>query len=199
MTPSDAAERDPDLSAPADDGWRDASDVGTEESRAAWAVAAREVLMEAAGRYQHVVTYKELAAQVQERTRIGTSQLMTYWIGDVLGRVTVDCAERGEPLLSALCVNAQGSVGTGYAASVAALGRPMPEDPDDHAAHERLAAYRHVDAAHLPEGGGLPELVPKLAEARSRARKATFAARVVPTCPRCHLELAATGSCDNCD
>ena len=58
-----------------------------------------------------MITSKELAAPVMERSNINTKRPTHYWIGDVLGRVAADCAERDEPLLSSLCVNAEGSVG----------------------------------------------------------------------------------------
>ncbi|HZJ05769.1 MAG TPA: hypothetical protein VFD59_09895 [Nocardioidaceae bacterium] len=157
------------------------------------------MLLAAAGRYHGVVTYKELAAQVQHRTGIRTKQLMHYWIGDVLGRVSADCSRRGEPLLSSLCVNAGGSVGDGYAVAVHATSGVTPGDPDDHAAHERLACYRHFGAADLPSDGGVPALTPKLAATRGRARQAKAIDRPIAMCPTCHMQLPATGVCDHCD
>ena len=91
--------------------WRDVADVGSEVARNAWAEAAREVLLDAAARYRTVVTHKELASEVQERTGVRTTQLTHYWVGDVLGRVAAACAQRGEPLLSSLCVNTGGQRG----------------------------------------------------------------------------------------
>ena len=85
MSSSSPVLSDP-LSAPQEE-WREASEVGTEESRTAWAEAARPVLIEVAHRYHSVITYKELAAEVQRVTGIRTKQLTHYWIGDVLGRV----------------------------------------------------------------------------------------------------------------
>lgn len=178
---------------------RDAAELGPEVSRSAWAEAARDVLLTTAGKYQSVVTQKQLAAHVQSRSGIDTQQQIRHWIGDVVRRVADDCVVRDEPLLSALCVDEMGSVGEGYAPAVVASGRENPADPDEHAARERLACYRHFEAANLPADGGLPALVPKLAAARTRLRKTSFAERVVPTCPKCHLQLAATGACDNCD
>ena len=142
-----------DDSAPAQ---RDASEVGSEAARAAWADAARPVLLDAAGRYRALVTYKQLATAVQEATGITTTQLMHQWIGDVLGRVTDECQSRGEPLLSSLCVSVQGSVGQGYADAVEHARGTRPTDPDEHAAHERLSCYRHWDATGLPRDGGTP-------------------------------------------
>lgn len=178
-------------------GWREASTVGGEAARAAWAEAARHVLLVVASRYRVVVTYKELSHEVQRRTGVRTNQLMHYWIGDVLSRVATECARRGEPLLSALCVNAAGSVGDGYAVAVRNTSGETPGDPDDHAAHERLRCYRYFKAAGLPADGGTPALTPKLAASRSRYLKRT-ASPPVTTCPRCHTQLPATGVCDYC-
>ena len=187
---------------PASGAWQEAADVGNPTARSAWAEAARPVLMEAARHYGAVVTYKELAQQVQHQTGIRTSQQQHHWLGDVLARVARECTELNEPLLSALCVNAQGSVGQGYATAVLAVRGEEPADPDGHAAIERLECYRHFDAVDLPEDGGIPALVPKLADARARAltrsRKAARAARPINTCPTCQMAIPATGVCDNC-
>ncbi|TDO30030.1 hypothetical protein EV643_1415 [Kribbella sp. VKM Ac-2527] len=191
---------DPELAeSPGSGSWREASDVGSESARSAWAEAARAVLLEAAGRYRAVVTYKELATQVMNRTGIHTRQLMHYWIGDVLGRVSAESSRRGEPLLSSLCVNAAGSVGEGYAIAVQAAEGVAPGDLDDHATHERLACYRHFNAAGLPPGGGVAALTPKLRESKDRARRAKTIQKTAPQCPTYHISLPATGVCDFCD
>lgn len=182
-----------DLEAPADGTWQEATDLGKDEARAAWADSAREVLLEAAARYHATVTYKHLAAQVQQRTGIRTPQLMQHWIGDVLGRVARDCAERGEPNLSSLCVNAQGSVGDGYP-----TGPDESGDLDDLAARDRLACYRHFEAGGLPDDGGVAALTAQVSAQRTRTRKAAHAARPVATCSTCHMALPATGVCDEC-
>lgn len=182
----------------ADEEPRDAADVGSEESRDEWAVAARPVLLEAAGRYRAVVTHKDLAAEVQQQSGIRTRQQPHYWIGDVLARVASDCASRDEPLLSSLCVNSAGSVGTGYAASVREALGVTPADGDDHAAAERLKCYQHFGAQGLPADGGLPALTPKLRGTRDRTRKAAAAAKPIATCPICFMAIPATGVCDNC-
>src|SRR4051794_4119319 len=96
-----------------------ATDVGPEAARSVWAEAAREQLIDTARRYRAVTTYKELGEGVQHRSGISTKQLLHYWISDVLLRVAKDCAARGEPNLSSLCVNAAGSVGEGYRVAVA--------------------------------------------------------------------------------
>jgi hypothetical protein len=200
---------------------RDASEVGSEVARAAWAEAARPVLLEAATRYRATVSYKKLATAVQEATTITTTQLMQQWIGDVLGRVTDDCQSRGEPLLSSLCVSAQGSVGEGYADAVESARGTRPTDPDEHAAEERLSCYRHWEATGLPRDGGTPlrtahfkpvrkaktsKPTPRVAGARkATVRKPTAATataaepKPIPLCPTCFTQVPASGVCDYCD
>ena len=184
---------------PATGEWRESAEVGVSETRAAWAAAAREVLLDAASRYQGIVTYKDLSQEVQYRAGIRTKQPMRHWIGGVLDLVTADSAKREEPLLSSLCVNIEGSVGEGYAAAVAAATGESPSDPDVHAAGERLACYRHFEATDIPRGGGAPTLMPKLAAARERARKAAIAERPITKCPKCNLQVPTSGACDYCD
>lgn len=201
---------------------RDASDVGSLEARAAWAEAARPVLLESAGRYRATVTYTRLAAAVQQASGITTPQPMHQWIGDVLARVTDESQSRGEPLLSSLCVTSQGSVGQAYADAVEHARGPRPADPDDHAARERLDCYRHWQAAGLPGDGGTPlrtahftpvrrAAQPKAARRTATPRKtaarkpAAAAATPAPEpkpmqlCPRCFTQVPASGVCDYCD
>jgi hypothetical protein len=185
--------------APAFGVWHEVAEVGPETARAEWAVAARDVLVDAAHQYQAVVSYKDLASHVQYRTGIRAKQLMHYWIGDVLGRVALDCSGRGEPLLSSLCVNAEGSVGESYAIAVTIAAGEPPADPDSHAALERLACYRHFQAVGLPSDGGSPTLVPKLAATRERVRKANLLEKPVVKCPKCNLQVPSSGICDYCD
>ncbi len=196
MSNFDAVTRDHE--SPATDTWQEAAEIGADGARDAWAEAARPVLIEAAQRYHSVVTYKELAAQVQERTRIRTSQRMQHWIGDVLKRVAHECTSRDEPNFASLCVNAQGSVGAGYGAAGDAKAATEPTDVDDDAARERLACYRFFEATGLPTDGGVASLTPQMSATRSRNRKAALAARVIATCPTCHMALPGTGVCDGC-
>jgi hypothetical protein len=177
--------------------WQEASEIGLEESRGAWAEAARPILIEVAKHYHEVITYKALAAEAQRVTGVRTSQQMHYWIGDVLGRVSRESFSRGEPLLSALCVNADGSVGERYAAAVADTTDDLVDDGDDHAALQRLACYRHFEAADLPTDGGSPALTPQLAARRARAKKVRLAEAPIDVCPTCNTQLPATKVCDN--
>ena len=180
-----------------------ASVVGAQHARATWALAARERLLEVAGDYHAVIGYPELAEFVQQRSLISTTQQVGGWMGDVLHRVGEECARRAEPNLAALAVNAKGSVGDGYARSVAATYGEQVTDPDDHAARVRLECYRAF-GADLPPGGGEPALAPAMQKTRATARtKAVAAAKAEPKppalCPSCFTALPATGVCDYCD
>lgn len=200
---------------------RDASEVGSTVARAAWAEATRPVLLEAAGRYRATVTYKQLAQAIQTATGITTTQPVATWIGDVLGRVTDECQSRGEPLLSALCVSIQGSVGQGYADAVEHARGDRPSDPDEHAAEERLSCYRHWEAIGLPRDGGTalrtahfktvrrasapkppaPPRAPRKATGRQTSASAAPAPepKPIPLCPKCFTQVPASGICDYCD
>jgi hypothetical protein len=203
---------------------RDASVIGSAAALAAWADAARAVLLEAAGRYRALVTYKQLTTAVQQSTGITTTLPMHQWIGDVLARVTDECQARGEPLLSALCVTLQGSVGQVYADAVEQSRGTRPSDPDEHAAHERLQCYRYWEATGLPRDGGTPlrtahfKTVRRTAESKPLPRASPPrrtpspnprpaaerpapkpAPKPVPLCPRCFTQVPASGVCDYCD
>ena len=188
---------DTDLLPPPDGEWRDVAEVGAEQARAVWAEHARDVLLEVAAHYHSAVTYRELAGLVQARSGIRTRQLVHHWIGDVLHLVARDCADRGEPLLSALCVNSSGSVGEAYVKSVVEIRGEVVGDGDDHAAVERLACYRHA-GAEMPADGGRPALTPQLATTRTRERKAALADRPARVCAACNMALPASGVCDSC-
>lgn len=206
---------------------RDASEVGAATARRAWAEAARPVLVEAAGRYRSLVTYKQMSAAVQEATGITSALPVARWIGGVLAEVTDECHARNEPFLSSLCVSVQGSVGEGYADAVEQARGERPVDPDEHAAQERLDCYRHWEATGLPRDGGTPLRTahfktvrksgtsapkPRVATARtatprktaSTPRKTASAAtapppKPIPLCPRCYIQVPASGVCDFCD
>ena len=172
--------------------------LSVDETRDRWAVEAREMLIDTARHYQSVTTHKELAEHVQRTSGLTATQMTHLWIGDVLGRVAADSASRAEPLLSSLCVNAQGSVGDGYAVAVKAVTGDSPEDPDDHAARQRLECHRYF-GADLPAGGAFAVLTPRLAMTRDRARKNRIEAQPVALCPVHHIALPASGVCDFCD
>ena len=204
--------------------WTKAATVGTDHAHATWALAARERLEETAREYNTAVTVAELADFVQRRSQISSSAASTSWLGDVLGRVAAGCADRGEPFLSSLCVDARGRVVSSYATSLRVLRGESPEDVDAQAAEERLACHRHFGAV-LPEGGGAPTVfiaqaaprerapraprTPRAASGPSTTRTRTAAPRAVKAappppkplnvCPVHFTVLPPSGVCDYCD
>lgn len=183
---------------PATGEWREASEVGAEEAKAEWADAARDALIAVAGRYNAVISYKELANDVQIATGVRTKQLNHYWLGDVLSRVAAECAKRDEPLLSSLCINTAGSVGASYGTAVEMITGEAPEDPDVHAAGQRLLCHERFGAT-MPPDGGAPTLTAKLTASRERSSRAKPMERATETCPTCHMQLPATKVCNYCD
>jgi hypothetical protein len=168
--------------------------VSGSDALVAWVKHARPALLRTAKTY-----HAELSEEVQTESGIRTRRLLQHWIGDVLGTVSRDSQAAGEPLLSALCVRADGTVGPGYALAVAEnLGGEPPDDLDLHAAEERFKCYQHFRAT-MPEGGGRPALTKQVAAARLRARRRSSPAETSrPMCPTCHLMLPVSGQCDNC-
>ena len=177
--------------------WRvaDGSAVTFATAKQAWTLAARDVLIRTARRYHGYITYGELANEVQEITGIRTRSHMRNWIGAVLGRVADECLRRGESPLSALCVRQDETVGDGYAYVLEIAGEAIPDDLDMHAAEARLRCYRHF-GAELPEDGGHPALTARVAAARRRRESKSEQPPAI--CGRCHLQLPASGRCDNC-
>ena len=170
-----------------------------EAARAAWASSAREALLRTAGTYNAYLTYKDLAGEVQIRSGIRTKQLSHHWIGKVLGVVASECHRLGEPLLSSLCVQQNGSVGAGYGASLVEIyGEPRPADLDLAAAEERLKCYRHFGAT-MPPDGGRAMLTPTLAATRNKkptvSRARAPVEEVRRSCPLCHVRLPSSGVC----
>jgi hypothetical protein len=179
--------------------WRDADGARVEFTMAQrlWADAARQVLLGVALRYHAYITYAELGQAVQDRTGVRTRSLLTNWVGGVLGVVAHECKERREPVLTALCVRQDESVGPGYIKAVEDVYGIVPEDPDQHAAAERLACYKAFGAELPPDGGApaLPRRVRQVREERERARRVELPPA---TCPTCFMQLPSTGHCDAC-
>jgi hypothetical protein len=145
----------------------DNSPVDFGEAVSAWTAAALPALERVTRRYRANITYKELAEEAQEATGIRTRVLMMNWIGQVLGGASRESHRRGQQMLSALCVHADGTVGDGYAEAVVEnYGGTPPADLDMHAAEERLRCYLYF-RADLPPGGGTPALTPQVAARRA--------------------------------
>jgi hypothetical protein len=165
----------------------------------AWVLAGRPVLEAVARRYGALITYKELAEEVQVASGIRTGAPMRRWIGRVLGGVALQCYREGTPLLSALCVHQDGTIGDGYAVAIAeTYGDHVGEgDIEMRGAEERLACYRYFGAT-LPSDGGHPMLAPDVAAKRERQRRRVAPPAQRPSCPVCHLVLPMSGRCNNC-
>lgn len=179
------------------------SAVEAAEAEVAWVAIARESLLRTASTYNAVVTYGDLAEELQHESGIRTRRLTHRWLGDVLGVVGHDCHQLHEPLLSSLCVLKSGAVGAGYGPMLDAIyGGPRPEDLDLAAAEERLKCYRHF-GAELPADGGRPTLAPQLAASRRRAVASTRARSAAgderAVCPSCHVQLPWSGVCGSHD
>ncbi|CAL9422180.1 hypothetical protein [Streptomyces sp. enrichment culture] len=170
-----------------------------QEAREAWAREAYVVLADVARSYHAVITYKELAQEIQQRTGIHTKALLQNWIGSVLGRVVHEAHRRGDPPLTALVVRGHdGMVGDGYKEVLKVAGEPPVEDVlerEQHAAEARLRCYRHFGAT-LPVEGGVPALAPRYQALIDRRRTRTE--KPPPVCGTCFMQLPSTGVCDSC-
>jgi len=169
----------------------------------AWALAARDALVEVAGRYGTTIKYGELAELIQYRTGIETTTVLANWIGRVLGRVASMCHGQGEPSLTSLVVHSDdGFVGVGYDAALEVFGHRPARDPverENRAAVDRLECYKRYAPDVPPDAQ--PKLTAVAATFRVSASRAsrTHAAEHPKVCPKCHLVLPLTGVCDNCD
>ncbi len=170
-----------------------------QEAREAWGSEAYLILVGVAQTYHAVITYKELAEEIQSRTGIRTKTLLHNWIGPILGRVVREAHRRGDPPLTALVVHTDdGKVGSGYKEVLAVAGEPPVDDElerEHHAAEARFACYRRFGAT-MPPGGGVPALAPRLQAAVERRRERTE--RPARVCERCFVQLPSTGMCDSC-
>ena len=115
-----------------------------------WAKHAYEVLVETAGRYNAVITYSELAEEVQRRSSLRTKSQMRNWIGALLADLVKVNHVRNEPPLASLVVRKDdGQVGAGYDEALRVAGEAPITDPlerENSAAAARLECYRHWGA-----------------------------------------------------
>jgi hypothetical protein len=177
----------------------DGSPVTVDDAKAAWTALARQALENVAHVYRGIINYGALAEEVQSSSGIRTRQVAHHWIGDVLVGVTSGCASNGEPLLSALCVRQDGSIGDGYGvALVETYGGLAPDDLEMAAAEERLRCYQYFGAP-MPADGGRPVLTPTVAARRRVASRRAREDRVRPSCPSCHIRLSVSGECEYCN
>ena len=177
----------------------DESPIDMDQAKEQWAAAARPELERVARTYGEVIRTAELAEAVQASTGVRTRKLTHHWINDVLGRVGADCHAKGEPLLSALCVQKDGSIGDGYGIALAEIyGGNVPDDLDQQAAEERLRCYQHFGAV-MPADGGRAQLTPQVTARRRKAAKQAKEDAPRKTCPTCNIVLPAMGHCYYCD
>jgi hypothetical protein len=109
------------------------------------------------------------------------------WIGQLLGGVSRISHRRGQPMLSALCVHSDGTVGEGYGQAILEnFGGPLPGDLDMHAAGERLRCYQSFGGISHP-GGGRPALTPPVAAHRAWLARQSRAGAPVRLCPSCNI------------
>src|SRR5262245_31595094 len=83
--------------------------VSQADAIASWTLVAYDELLGTAGRYNGLITYKELSQRVQAVSGITTNQRLDYWIGGLLENVAIEATRRGEPPLTALCVHQDGT------------------------------------------------------------------------------------------
>ena len=175
----------------------DGAVVDFKAAQRAWANAARPVLERVARTYNQYIVYQDLAEAVQEESGITTGVPFRHWIGSVLFAVARQRRAKDEPMLTSLCVHADGTVGSGYGEAVLEREGMVPADLDLHAASERLACYRYFGAA-LPADGGTPTLTRQLRAKRSSTRVKSVERAPRRQCPNCFIEVSASGVCGIC-
>lgn len=166
-----------------------------------WVKHAYEILVDTAGTYNGVITYSDLAEEIQQRSGLATRSQMRNWIGSLLADLARVNHARSEPALTSLVVRKDdGRVGSGYDVVLRLAGEPPIEDQlerETHAAAARLDCYRHW-GAHVPAEAA-PTLSPRMREVRDRpSRKAPTADRRGGICPTCFMEMPVAGDCANC-
>lgn len=171
----------------------------------AWAQAAHEVLVATASRQRGAIDTATLARTVQQRTGIATKQSASKWIGPLLGVIAKHNADRGEPLLPALVVRRDGTVGPAWEEVLRFARIPIPDgDLEQHAAAQRMAAH-HRWAGTVEEAPAASAVKAPRAAGVKRAAPTTAKRPVNPEplrgsiCPNCFMQMSLTGVCDNCD
>lgn len=172
---------------------------------ARWTPAALEVLRETAGRYGAVITTYQLADEVTARSGVPSPTERRTWIGDLVEMTALAAERAGDPPLTSLCVQRDGSIGDAYVRMVAATTGDVVRDVEQRAAEDRLACYQAL-AANLPADGGSPRPArpPSTPRSGSSPRATTKAApkreeKPATVCPTCFTTVPSTGICDYCD
>ncbi len=185
-----------------------------------WVKHAYDVLVETAGRYNAVITYGDLAEEVQRRSGLHSSSQMRNWIGDLLKMIAQANHLRSEPALTALVVHKNdGLVGESYDEVLRLAGHGQFGDPierENHAAAARLECYRrwsddvptdaqptlvaHSRPSRAPAGpsGGATTRSGSRSTAPTRAAPRSREERRGAVCPTCFMEMPLSGICPNC-
>ena len=101
-----------------------------------WIPEARKVLIKAA-RADSVVRFRDFVDRVEGGSGVPGAGY-AVWMHTTLRDLAELCLKRGEPILSALCVNRDGTVAGGYAEAIEKHGH---NDVEQHAALERQKCY----------------------------------------------------------
>lgn len=174
----------------------DETEVPIAAATTRWAAAAVDRLRETAHSYNAVITSADLARQIQASTGVRTRTLVSSWIGAVLEQAAELCASTGEPVLTSLCVQSDGTVGEGFATALRKSRQRATKDIEMDAAHARVECYRRY-ATDFPANGGRAMLTKGVETARGKVRS-----RVDDPpgalCPIHHIAVPASGICDDC-
>jgi hypothetical protein len=109
-----------------------------------WRPEARKVLIEYA-RKDLVVRYGDFVDLVEGRSGLPGAGY-PVWMHTTLQHLAEICLKRREPILSALCVNADGTVAGGYQQALENYYGNAQFDIEDHAERERLRCYHHYES-----------------------------------------------------
>ena len=132
-----------------------------------WARTAREKLVETA-KTCTVIAGPELSRYVQDASGVRTTQLIRYWIGEVLFRVAKDCGRREKPMLSALCVTQGGASAAVTSARCASSMEPNQRTPTTTPPNSGFSATATSARASCRWCG--PAVTPQVQARRARRR-----------------------------
>ena len=111
-----------------------------------WVKHAYVTLVETASRYNAVITYGDLAEEVQRRSGLHTTAPLRNWVVDLLKMIAQANQLRDEPALTSLVVHKHDlRVGAGYDEARRLAGQPPIADEmerENQAAAARLECYR---------------------------------------------------------
>ncbi len=188
----------PDRDAPGTFRASDGTQVAFAEALSRWQSAARPILIDVAGRYHEYITYGELGEAVQYATGIYTRMLLGNWIGRVLGAVSADCHRRDEPMLSALCIREDHTIGPGLRRCRDRALRKGSSRLGTACSGGAIALLPPL-RRRVASCGGSPVL-PAKEVLRRRARQVQGRPAIAERrlCPTCNLQLPLSGQCDFC-